>query len=255
MDDLAPYGSGATLRAALVGLCTAVKDATPTEIDEAETDCFWADEFSDLADKVGNPYDWLNNLSDWLFEWLNETSDDLFNALNNAAGVIGGNGIQGWIDDNGGVDPGSGAGFGGDCTWSHTFNGTLGWGDWHIHEFDPQYGHASGGDWVNDTDGAEWSLILDLDSLTSDYTLTHIGLTYDTPDGVPPFGQHRVRSAVIGGGFGDLAVIPLGSHTNPVEWDGSQSVGNLQFDVEQPSGYSCTLSEIVLEGVGIDPYA
>lgn len=254
--SLVPYGATEGVRGSLANLCTKLNEMTGPEREAYEADCLYVDQFESLSENIeNNPYDWLNKLSDWLFAWLNETTDEIFDGLNTIGGLLGGNGIGSFLQDNGGIDPGGGAGFGGDCTWTHTFNGALGWGDWHILDGNPQYGQACGADWCNDTDGAEWSLILNHNSLSANFTLTHVSLTYVTPDGTPPFGQHRFMTGPFGGSLGNLFELPWGSHTNPVEWSGSQGVALMQFDMEQPNGYNVTLSEIVLQGLGIDPFA
>jgi hypothetical protein len=181
MIDLANYGGGASMRSALMNLCAAVQSATPSEITAAQSECLYSDEFDDLASKVGNPYDWLNKLSDWLFNWLNSTSSNLFNALNNAAGVIGGNGIQGWIDDHGGVTEGGGAGFGGDCTWSHTWDFTSSTSDWYPLQNFPGYDsgqYATGLGW-KDVSPPPIDPIRFLYIALDVSHVTHVSVTYD----------------------------------------------------------------------------
>ena len=130
-DTLVAYGASEAVRGALADVCRKLNDIPPGDRGIYEEDCPYTDLFDDLSVRINdNPYDWLNKLSDWIFDWLNQTSDEIFNALNVTAGLMTGAGIQGFIQDNGGVPSGGGATFGGDCDWEYEFDFASGSGGW-----------------------------------------------------------------------------------------------------------------------------
>jgi hypothetical protein len=122
--ELAPYNATQAVHGALSQLCDALNGDAEARA-SFETDCPYMDEFAYLRDKIAaNPYDWLNHLNDWLFDWLDHTADYILRALNITAGLLGGAGLGGFIDDLGGIPDGGGAGFGADdsCEWVATLD-------------------------------------------------------------------------------------------------------------------------------------
>lgn len=132
MIDLADYGGGDAMRAAIAGLCAAVSAATPTEITAAQNDCVYTDEFTYLAERVGHAYGWLNEIASWLYGWIGQGTSILIDSLNNAASVIGGNGIHGWMMDNSQPVVDGGAGFGGGCAWFRDYYPGHGLDQWTV---------------------------------------------------------------------------------------------------------------------------
>lgn len=120
MVDLTPYGANDAVRGALSRLCADLTAAPGTRGDY-ETDCVYMAQFNDFKQHIAdNPYDWLNHAADWIFNWLNQTADGILQDLATVAGLMG-FGVQGFINDHGGIPSGGGADFGSTCPWEITF--------------------------------------------------------------------------------------------------------------------------------------
>jgi hypothetical protein len=128
MTTLAPYGATDAVRGALQRLCTDLQ-APGVRRASYVLECPYVPLFDDLKAKIrDNPYDWLNKLTDWMFDWLNTTSDTIMNDLNMVAGLLGGQAVEKFVQDNGGG--GGGATFGDDCGYTHSFLFATGDGGW-----------------------------------------------------------------------------------------------------------------------------
>jgi hypothetical protein len=125
MVILGPYYAGEEARTALENTFDALAEAEAGLRATYATDCPYQGEFNDLRDMIANDESWLDNLSDWLFDWLNQTSDEILIGLNNLGVALTGQGIINWINRQGGIPEGGGAGFGGGCTWEVTFDFTI----------------------------------------------------------------------------------------------------------------------------------
>jgi hypothetical protein len=133
MADLADYGADGAVEGMLKRLCADLNSLPSSTRLNYELACPQVDQWDDLRNKIhSNPYDWLNQLSSWLFGWLNSTGDQIVQDLNTVGGLIGGANILDLINHNGGVTPGGGAGFGDDCQWEHMFDFTTGDHGWSL---------------------------------------------------------------------------------------------------------------------------
>lgn len=135
---LAPYGAGAAFSDAVSHAWDTMNAMSSGERDDWATDCQYSSMYDDLRTFANdNPYTWLNSLADWLFQHLDDWAGTLMHDLNAAAAALGGNAAWNFTANQGGA--GGGAGFGSDCTWSHTFDFSTGEHGWTIQ------GNPSGG--------------------------------------------------------------------------------------------------------------
>jgi hypothetical protein len=106
-------------------------------------------QFNDFKQHIAdNPYDWLNHAADWIFDWLNQTSDTILQDLATVAGLMG-FGVQGFINDHGGIPSGGGADFGSTCPWAITFTPGDGMDLWTVGGWPSrgEYGVLTGLGW------------------------------------------------------------------------------------------------------------
>jgi hypothetical protein len=152
MGELAPYGANDAVRGALMRLCRDL-NADPTHRPDYEHKCIYLEHFNNLADNINNnPYDWLNQLSDFMFNWLQETSDAIMNDLDTLAGLLG-MGSVGFAQDHGGFPSGGGASFGTDCPWVIISTPGTGLELWTVATFPGWYplGNYTGTRWEAET--------------------------------------------------------------------------------------------------------
>jgi len=277
MLDLANYGAGDALRAALLELCAAVKDADPGEIDLLQTDCPYVALVDHMAPTLGgdNPYGWLNDISKNLYAFLNDTSSRLFMALNNAASVLGGNGIYGWIGDNGGVDPGSGAAFGGDCEWTQVIDFTITDGGFSVFtgEAGTQHGIWSSSVGWGQQNGLSpinhiWYCDTQVHIEIPETVITGVALTFTYSHGYFSADSPNVDFVGFGVGAIDYAEVARLTHPtdseNTLNWDGSVSATIISLyglcgrnnDQPNPTNPGGTLiyTQIVISGLGDNPF-
>lgn len=148
MVDLTPYGANDAVRGALSRLCADLTAAPGTRGDY-ETDCVYMAQFNDFKQHIAdNPYDWLNHAADWIFNWLNQTADGILQDLATVAGLMG-FGVQGFINDHGGIPSGGGADFGSTCPWEITFLPGDGMDLWTVGGYPDWYdlGVLTGAGW------------------------------------------------------------------------------------------------------------
>lgn len=150
--ELTPYGATEAVRGALSQLCAAMNGPESASRTTYETDCVYTAEFDNLRNKIAdNPYDWLNKMGDWIFAWLDHTSSQIYSQLNTVAGLMGGHGIQAFVNDNGGIAAGGGAGFGSDCPWHIIVDFTDTPGEFHtLNDWADNGRWVHGLGWVND---------------------------------------------------------------------------------------------------------
>jgi len=262
--SLVPYGASEGVRGALQSLCAALNN-NPSTRDEYETDCPYTEEWEAITDNINNnPYDWLNKLSEWMFDQLNGLSDDILYQLNVVGGLMGG-GMVGFIQDNGGIPSGGGATFGSVCQWTQELDLTTDpWGFTAMMEV-----HDGCGDVLiagNYVTSQGWRS-----------TLVHSGTCALTDEGViitiSTIPSHLTHAEITGvctldsdveqylGGAADGVLLhnaenfPVGTTT--VTWDGDADFTTLRFFMSQSavvSGAHLTLTHILLQGEGINPF-
>jgi len=270
--SLVTYGASEAVRGALADVCRKLNDLPPEDRGIYDTDCPYTELFDDLTTKINdNPYDWLNKLSDWIFDWLNQTSDDIFNALNVVAGLMTGAGLQGWLQDNGGVPSGGGATFGGDCEWTHVIDFTEtsdGWtnlNDWDTGTW------SSGTGWIGEYSegqygGADLHVVDIVRPLSVPFSLTYLKMTFslsggDWEDSHAPYYAYLAGSGGVAFDENGVAAgsdIVVGGAVGP--WS------NNTFRIQIMSGYhtrpshgdpggSVIVSQVEVHGIGVNPWA
>jgi hypothetical protein len=270
---LTPYGASEAVRGALMRLCADLNTLTTEQREDYETDCPWQEQFDDLSDNIAdNPFDWLNKLSDWLFDWLNNTANEIMDDLNTIGGLMTGNGIAGWLENNGGIDPGGGAGFGGDCAWEHVIDFELtddGWLNYQSFVDNGAYSFGTG--WVSEFSteyASDDIVVIDIArTFLVPFQITHLFMTFDiaaggwtTLNGPPAYAY---LSASPGTPI-DVYNVSDGSHIDMGGTvSGSCSSMRCQLiagDYKRPNfagspGGSATLKSITVRGVGFNPWA
>lgn len=181
MTELAPYGAGDAVQGMLAKLCQDLTGLSGSARAAYATDCPFIPEFNALRDHISaNPFDWLNNLSDWLFGWLNSTADTIMQDLNITAALLGGGALGQWVNDHGGA--GGGSSFGGSCPWTAHFDFTVTDGGWipvpESGSNDPEAQWLTGTGWslaiAHDTGGDNYNGKCSIRLTTDPFTILSI---------------------------------------------------------------------------------
>jgi len=249
--DLTPYGASEAVRGALSQLCNQL-NSNPSTRAEYEFDCRYYDEFQDLSSKINdNPYDWLNQLSSWLFDWLDNTSDQILNSLNTVMALMGAGAI-GFIQDNGGIPSGGGASFGGDCSWSYDADFLTTADSWQAMYAGIAWGSGQG--WYNNT-----SAVI---SITRPMTAWVTKIEFDINQ---PFGNDNLKQALmaifgVDGGPGGVYNVLGEEGATHFSWEGTprQMTGPVLYvQTHQPynDGTPCNVKivSVHMEGIGDPP--
>lgn len=131
MDQLGPYGAGASMQQALNNAYDAFEAVSPPDQPAYLTDCPYVNCFASLANYIDNNTNWLDGLNNFIVDHLQCLNDDLVEALNTAAATLGSLPLFNYVTNLGGVGGGGGgAGFGATCTWSLDYDFTISDGGW-----------------------------------------------------------------------------------------------------------------------------
>lgn len=244
VTELTPYGASEAVRGVLNDLCSNLNQ-NPSTRAEYETDCVYGNEYDAMRQHIhDNPYDWLNSITDFMFNWLNQTADSILQDLNIVGGLIGGGGMQKYVNDNGGIPSGGGAGFGTGCTFHHEFWATGDDGGW----VNVGAAYFNGSYWTtgDGTGSRLCDIIRDFDSRS----ITHMEVHVSSTD----VGNSGNRNFFVGP---ISTTIPQDAGDQIITWDGTQTANQIGigFDTNSPPGVSRNdITRVIIEGIGQDPF-
>jgi hypothetical protein len=245
--------------AALGGVFDEVCAMSEPERELAKQDCTYAGKKDD-AEECYDPVGGALGIACWqetIGNWLNETVDALGNWLNIMAASLSPQGIQNL--SAGGA--GGGAGFSGDCLWTHIWNDDNGWSGWSGETNQggaAPSGTLSGIGWhpveQHYDDGDLNRLNIGIDVPSGAYTITNIDYIIDMPDVL------RQCYIVTNDGSGDFVrentINDPGTDVHVGCIIGESALEHVRVGADNATtGDDCVIKQISMQGTGIDPFS
>lgn len=268
--DMQAYGFPSGAEGALMGLWDAMSAVPSIDRPPYLTDCQYIDQFTGIKSYTeAHPADWPNTLTSWLIGFARDTADNVIYYIDVLLSLLGTGVVVPYAYAHGAGS--GGAGFGESCHWAHHFDLRTGEHGWAIRE----YLGLTLGTW---TSGVGFEAVLASWGAV-DHKLVQIYI--DQPVAVHMTHASMIYSLHLPGDSTDFIAADLDGGSSQLDLhdivhdyvdtgdgleiagDGDPTYKSFFADGQcafrspgtgDPLGGSATITDITIEGNGIDPF-